>query len=161
MSDELHATLRASAPRRWFGVALLVSLGALLLHSGLLDPPESFFWRAVLVAVAVLTFAGAQRMWRATAHGVVLSPEGLMSTDGESIAAMEDIEGVERGIFAFKPSNGFLVRLKTSQAPKWQPGLWWRYGQRVGVGGMTPAAQAKVMADLLATHLAERDARPR
>lgn len=161
MQDQLRATLRASMLRRYLGVGTLAALGGLLLHSGFTTPPEGFLWQALLIAVAVAALAAAQRMWRATAQGVELTEAGLMTTDGELIAAIDNIETVERGVFAFKPSNGFILRLKKPVAPKWQPGVWWRYGYRVGVGGVTSAGQAKVMADLLATHLAERQTTPR
>ena len=38
-----------------------------------------------------------------------------------------------------------------------EPGLWWRIGRRIGVGGVTPASQSKVMADLITARLIERD----
>lgn len=161
MDKDLQVTLRVSAPRRWLGVSLLVSLGVLLLHEGLTDPPASPVWQAMSVTIAVFCLAGAWRMWRATAMGVRLTPEGLVTTQGEVIAAMDSIEGVERGVFALKPTNGFLVRLNAPAPLRWQPGLWWRYGQSVGIGGMTPAAQGRAMADLLASRLAARETRDR
>jgi len=68
-----------------------------------------------------------------------------------------DIERVDRGVFAFKPSNGFLVRTREPSARAWRPGLWWRFGRRIGVGGVTSANQTKAMSEILAAMLAERD----
>jgi hypothetical protein len=65
---------------------------------------------------------------------------------------------VDRGTFAFKPSNGFLLRTETRQPRLWQPGLYWRTGRRIGVGGITRAAESKALADLIAIKLAERAA---
>ena len=46
----------------------------------------------------------------------------------------------------------------TAKGPAaWQPGLWWRLGNRIGVGGMTPGSQAKAMAEIIAIKLAQRD----
>ena len=65
---------------------------------------------------------------------------------------------MDRGTFAFKPSNGFLLRTATKQPRLWKPGLYWRMGRRIGVGGITRAAEAKLMADVIAVRLAERQA---
>jgi hypothetical protein len=63
---------------------------------------------------------------------------------------------VERGAFAFKPSNGFLVRLDKPLGRGWAPGLWWRLGRLLGVGGVTSASQSKAMAEILSLELARR-----
>ena len=64
---------------------------------------------------------------------------------------------VDRGLFAFKPSNGFVVVLSQGGWRGWAPGLWWRLGRRLGVGGVTSAAQAKAMAEILSIEIARRD----
>ncbi len=62
---------------------------------------------------------------------------------------------VERGVFAFKPANGVVVSLRRRGSLRWVPGLWWRTGARVGIGGMTPKGQTKAFADLLQHLIAE------
>lgn len=156
MGDEVLAVVRASAARRGLGLAMLGLLGLLLIYVALMRAPAAPGWQALLLLAGLFALWAAERMRRATALAVELTPAGLRSSDGEVIAAMDQIEAVDRGMFAFKPSNGFLLRLRAPAPVRWQPGLWWRLGRRVGVGGVTPAAQAKVMADLLAAHLAER-----
>ena len=81
----------------------------------------------------------------------------LRDSAGGVLARMDEVTGLERGMFAFKPSNGFLLRLDTKKPRAWRPGLWWSLGSRIGVGGMTPAHQAKFMAEIIATLLAARD----
>ena len=76
------------------------------------------------------------------------------------IALIDEIERVERGMFAMKPSNGFLLRLKSRRQRSWQPGLWWALGRRVGIGGVTPGSQSKVMAQMLEALLVERAQAP-
>jgi hypothetical protein len=63
------------------------------------------------------------------------------------IVPIDQIRSVERGVFAFKPSNGFTIRLKSKAPAAWQPGLWWRAGRSVGVGGVTSSTPAKFMAE--------------
>ena len=89
-------------------------------------------------------------MWRATGRTIRLTEAGLEQSDGRILVAMDEIAGVERGLFAAKPSNGFLIRLERSYPLAWAPGLWWRWGRRLGVGGMTRAGEAKAIAELLA-----------
>lgn len=157
MSDEKLAVLRASAPRRWLGVAMLTLLGLLLVYTAVMRPPEVPGWRVFLIVVGLLSLWGADRMRRATALAVELTREGVQSSDGEVIAPLDQIASVDRGAFAFKPSNGFILRLKEPAPLRWQPGLWWRLGRRVGIGGVTPGTQSKVMADMLVALLAERE----
>ena len=157
--DTVLATVSASAMRRGLGITMLGLLGLLLIYTGILRPPAHMGWQAFLVVMGILSLWGAERMRRATRVAVELTEAGLRTSDGEMIAAMEDIASVDRGAFAFKPSNGFILRLKGRAPGRWQPGLWWRFGPRVGIGGVTPGAQGKVMADIIAAKLAERDAR--
>lgn len=157
MNDEVLAVVSASAPRRWLGVTMLAALGGLLVYTALARPPAELGWQGFLVIMGLVALWGADRMYRATAQRVELTAEGLQSSDGEVIAEMDDIASVDRGTFVFKPSNGFILRLKASAPRRWAPGLWWRYGRRVGIGGVTPGAQSKLMADMLAAMLLERD----
>ncbi len=157
MGDEVVAVVRASAARRGLGLAMLGLLGLLLIYVALVRSPAEPGWQAFLLLAGLVSLWAGDRMRRATALSVELTPAGLRSSDGEVIATLDRIEGVDRGMFAFKPSNGFLLRLTEPAGARWQPGLWWRLGRRVGIGGVTPASQAKLMADLLAAMLAERD----
>ena len=92
-------------------------------------------------------------------HGIVLTESELRSTEGDRIARVDEIEALDRGVLAFKPSNGFMVRTRTAQPRAWRPGLWWRVGRRVGIGGVTPGGQTKAMAEILAALMAEREGR--
>jgi hypothetical protein len=39
----------------------------------------------------------------------------------------------------------------------WVPGLWWRIGKRVGVGGVTPSQPARYMAEVMSAMILERE----
>jgi hypothetical protein len=111
----------------------------------------------------LLTLAAAGSLWLAYAvycakgTAVVLTKDGFYDDDGDMLCALSEIERVDAGLMAFRPSKGFLVRLKTPAPRGWSPGLWWRLGRRFAVGGATPGRDGKVMADLLANMIAERD----
>ncbi|WP_120635803.1 hypothetical protein [Ruegeria sp. EL01] len=155
MQDEVLATIQASSPRRWAGVGMLTTVGALVIYVALASPPE-LVWQVFLLGVGVATLWLAHRMWQSTLDRIELTRSELRTTTGRIIAEVADIESVDRGVFAFKPSNGFLVRTRTKGPNGWAPGLWWRMGHRVGVGGVTAASEAKFMSEMLTAMLVER-----
>lgn len=148
--------LRAAIARRVFGAGMLGLLGLLLIWLGIEARP-AFGWMLVLVGFGIATLWMMRRLWRASAGEVVMTEAGLFDQDGRVLALMEDIDGIDRGMMALKPSNGFVLRLKTRAKPGWAPGLWWRTGRRLGVGGVTSAGASKAMADILALRLQGRD----
>ena len=146
--EELIAITPAPA-RRAVTLAMLYSLAGLLLYIAFTQPPAStsLLVFILLLAAAVLWLAVATM--RSTRNGLVLTREVLRTQTGQILCRVEEVASVERGAFAFKPSNGFLVRLKTPGPTGWAPGLWWRHGTFVGVGGVTPPGQTRAMAELL------------
>lgn len=132
------------------------ALGTICLVLVLFRPPADPIWIALLIVLAAGALWLARGLARATRTQIILTRAGLHDGDGRVIAPMDNILGVERGAFAFKPSNGFLIVLSAPASSAWQPGLWWRVGRRVGVGGVTPSAGGRFMADALAALLVER-----
>lgn len=154
LSDPV-AILAVSTARRVFGAAIQIGLGGLLIvtAAGIPDPhPLALF---LLIGVGLLCLWGAWQMFRATDRDLVLTREGLFESTGRPLALMSDIASVDRGVFAFKPSNGFLIRLKDPAPRAWVPGLWWRVGRRIGVGGATNGKAARHMADIITLLLAD------
>ncbi|MCE8518264.1 hypothetical protein KBY24_01875 [Ruegeria pomeroyi] len=156
MQDEVLATIEASAPRRWMALVVLTVLGGLLIYVAVVTPP-AVVWQVFLIVLGALTLWLAQRMFQATAGRVEMTATELRGSDGTVIARIADIEALDRGVFAFKPSNGFLLRTSVPGGRTWQPGLWWRMGRRIGIGGVTPGSQTKFMAEMLSAMMAERD----
>ncbi|GFE63489.1 hypothetical protein [Litoreibacter roseus] len=156
MSDIITG-MTPSAARRVFGTGVLLCLGGLLLYLSAAQPPAELHYLALLLVVAAAILGTGYKMWISTAHRIELTETELRLSDGTIICRIEDIKNVDRGFFAFKPSNGFLLTLNKSYPRSWAPGLWWRVGRRVGVGGITPGAQGKIMADSLAAMVAQRD----
>lgn len=106
---------------------------------------------------ALLAFAAMRRIHARTPAGIVLTSDALWDTDGVLIARLEDIASVNRGRFAFKPPNGFTLRLHAPARALWAPGIYWRYGRTLGIGGMTPLHPAKAMATAIEAALAARE----
>ncbi|MFO6465670.1 hypothetical protein ACK8OR_14845 [Jannaschia sp. KMU-145] len=158
MSEPLHI-LRPSAPRRVLGLVVQVLLGLLLLYIAMAFPPAELIWRVVLLGLGIAALVLAQSGWRGSSIGIVLDEDGLRQEDGRPIAPLDNIASVDRALFSFKPSNGFLVRLREPMGRAWVPGMWWRIGRRVGIGGVTGGAETKIVADALSFMVAERDAR--
>ncbi|APE44106.1 hypothetical protein BOO69_12335 [Sulfitobacter alexandrii] len=154
--NEVLATVQASAGRRILGIGCLLVLGVLLIYLAFATPP-SLPWQAFLILVGAGALWCADAMRRATASRVELTPLVLRDADGTVIAQVDGISGIDRGFFAFKPSNGFLLKLDTPGGRAWRPGLWWRVGRRIGIGGMTPGSQTKFMSEVLSALLAQRN----
>ena len=154
MSDEILATVHASAPRRMFGVISLLVLGGLLIYIALAQPPANLVLRFFLFGMGGAILWLSEMMRRATLFSVELTNTQLRSSDGSVIAEVSQIRSLERGAFAFKPSHGFLVVLKEKAPVRWRPGLWWRFGRRVGIGGVTPGPQTRIMADMISALIA-------
>lgn len=151
------AVVSVSPGRRVFGVGVLAGLALLMLRMALAGAGGSWL-DALVFAMGLIAAWGAWIMYRATQLSVILRADGLFDSTGQCLAALDDIDVVDRGTFAFKPSNGFLLRTKTKGSRLWQPGLYWRLGRRIGVGGITRASEAKQMADTLSILMAERAA---
>ncbi|MEM7643654.1 MAG: hypothetical protein AAF366_14145 [Pseudomonadota bacterium] len=155
--DQESFELAPSPARRIFGLLTQGLLGLLLIWIGLATPPEDLGWRAFLLVLGAIALVLAIRGWTGSAVPLVLSPKGLYQADGTAVAPLESIESIDRALFTFKPSNGFLIRLKEPLGRAWVPGMWWRVGRRVGVGGVTGGAQTKIVADALSAMVARRD----
>lgn len=156
MNDEVIGTVSASMGRRILGISSLALLGGLLIYVCFTQPPAplgQFF--LLLTGTGALWVA--EKMRRATSTVIELTATELRDSSGVTICLMEDIESIDRGFFAFKPSNGFLLKTKTPSARAWHPGLWWRAGRRIGIGGMTPGHQTKFVSEIIAATIAQRD----
>ena len=150
------AELRISQARRWLGVTALAVLGAILAGHGLSSPERGIPVRMISIVLGAGCLWQAWRHLTTTKSGIVLTEDGLFESSGELICGLDDISSVDRGMFAFKPTNGFLIRLRRRAGFRWIPGLYWRVGKRIGVGGATQSAEAKVMADSLKILVDER-----
>ncbi len=147
-----------SRPRLVIAVAVLAALGLLLIEIAVTGSFGGISARLGLLAVASGAFLLAYTVWRTGRVSLELAAGTLRETgpEGRILARLEDIRGVDRGAFAFKPSNGFLLRLTTRGPAAWVPGLWWRRGRIVGVGGLVPAHQAKLVAEAISLELAKK-----
>jgi hypothetical protein len=153
---EIIATAKAGLGRRFLGMGSLGLLGLLLIYIAFVQSP-GLEWRVFLLVLGVGSLWIVDKMRRATGTRIELTETELRDSDGTVIALIADIDGMDRGFFAFKPSNGFLLRTTTKGPNVWRPGLWWRMGRRIGVGGMTPASQTKFMSEIIAAIMAQRD----
>ncbi|MGR3714822.1 MAG: hypothetical protein ACU0A6_17070 [Shimia sp.] len=157
-NNEVLTAVSASVPRRWMALGVMWTLGLVVLYLAMTTAP-TIGWRLFLLVVGVAALIMAEAMRRATENVIELTLDGLRSSTGEIIAPLDQIDVVHKAMFDMKPSNGFALKLKQPRSRRWQPGLWWALGRRVGVGGMTPGSQAKAMAQMLEAMLAEQRAK--
>ncbi|WP_439521224.1 hypothetical protein [Marivita sp.] len=156
MRDEIIAEVDPRGPRRIVGISLFLMLGGLVLYLAFVQPPASLVWQAFLIGMGLISLLMAYKLQVATTRKLLLTETALTDSDGTVLAMIEDVVAVNRGAFAMKPSNGFVLTLKNPAPRVWQPGLWWRLGRRVAVGGVTPGAQARPMADIISIMIAKR-----
>ncbi len=145
-SDDTLLTIGASLPRRLLGAGSIAALGVLLL---MLVFEMQGLWSLVFLVLGLLSLLAAARLWRATEDTLVLTRTELRTGSGRVLTEIANVDGVDRGAFAFKPSNGFLVKLKEPAGAGWAPGLWWQRGRYIGVGGVVRGGEARGMAELL------------
>ena len=158
MSDQVLASIEASAPRRGLGVVVLGSLGAMLIYLAFAAPPAGFGLQIMLIVLGIGALWLTDRMRRATAVRIELTETELRTSDGVLLARADQFVSIDRGAFAFKPSHGFTLKMSAKASAAWQPGMYWRFGKRLGVGGVTPGAQTKMMSDMIAAMIMERGA---
>lgn len=134
---------------RWIMLVAIVALFAMTLLAAI-----DMMNRAMVPALVLALFAAAigwfgQALFFTKARAVVFEDGRLFDDSGVEICHIDDIAELEKGLHLYKPSSGFVLKLKTKQTLAWSPGLWWRIGHRVGIGGATPGRRAKAMADAI------------
>lgn len=153
LMENALAIIQPSPARRVVSFVIILGLGGMLVYIALATPPTSLIWRVFLLALGIGALVLADKLRRATQHTIILTEQGLFESSGREICSLKDIKGIDRGTFAFKPSNGFLIHTKEPGPRTWAPGLWWRVGRKIGVGGVTGAGEAKFMSELIALKL--------
>jgi hypothetical protein len=156
--DTPLATLRPSAPRLWFAVICLAAFAGTLLWIAVAQPPDSLGWRGFLLLSAILVGWSGLRLLHLRDRALVLTEDALVDTKGGVVCRIADIERLNTSTFALKPARGFAIDLVQSGERAWIPGLWWRIGRNVGVGGMTAALDTRMMAERLEALVAARKA---
>jgi hypothetical protein len=159
MKDAI-ATLNPSLGRRWFGAIALGFFGATLIVIAMLNPTMSWFLKIVVPLTGALFIWQAQWNLRVSNNTLYLTREGLFDSQNRVICSLYNMAEVDRGVLAFRPSNGFLVRLHEPESNAWAPGLYWRLGRRLGIGGASHPAHNKELAQAIEVLIMERSLGP-
>ncbi len=154
--DGIYARVQASPGRAIFSYGVLFILGILVLYATLTQPP-AFHWLVFMIGFGLLMLFMAEKQRRAAKLEILLTADEVIDSQGRILAHMDDIVSVSRGAFALKPSNGFTIVTRDKGSRVYIPGMWWRQGRRVGVGGITGAGQTKFMAEQIALRIKQRD----
>ena len=120
---------------------------------GLMYYGTQYYWNQgeifFLYMLAVGTFFFCYKLYKTTKHSIFLMKDCVVSSSGELLFEVSNINSIDNGIFSFKPSNGALVHLKSPMKGAFRIGLWWRAGRSVGIGGCTRRAEVNHMVDLI------------
>lgn len=148
--------IQSNAVRRVFSVILLVSCAFVMIGFAFTSTAPSPAFKIILIGFSGAFLWQAQAGFRQSNTTLILTRDGLFDGQGMLICSLPNIAKVDRGWFSFKPSNGFLLLLHEPQSRKWVPGLYWRIGRRVGVGGSLSPAQTKEISDKLLLLMQEK-----
>lgn len=144
MTDDIH--LAPTPARRFLALTALLGLALFCLvfaaQGGLAFAP-----------LGLLALWAAYRFHKSTSQALILRTDGLYLSSGARLVAMNDIAKIDRGLFAMKPTNGFTIVRKSRGPFLYAPGLYWQMGRRLGIGGVTPPAAGKLMAEVLAARI--------
>ena len=154
--SEILVKLEVAQGRRMFGVISITGLGITLLYIAAVYPPSIVLSLLTLIITGALFIWAGVRLYRSTDNTIVLTREAITTQSGHVLCRLEDINRVDRGFFAFKPSNGFLVSLKQRGERSWAPGMWWSFGKHIGIGGVTSPRQSKEMVSIIQILLTEK-----
>lgn len=152
--------LRPSRARLWVALGSLAGAGLALVSIGVVAAEAGWVLRAGFVATGGLLLWGLAPLRDAGPRALVLTEAELSDSRDGPICAIADVVRVERGAFAIKPARGFALRLAGSGPRRWVPGLWWRTGRTIGVGGLTGAGETRVLAEMIAAMVAARGDAP-
>ena len=156
--NEPVAVIYASGARRGVGMFVLIALTVLLFWTAFASPPEAGWGREALAVFGLGMIAVTMWFRKKSQIAVIVTEEGMSDSNGRHLCDFDDVARVDRGAFAAKPSNGFVLKLHTKHAGAWAPGVYWQFGKRLGVGGVTPAGQTKFVAEYIAEILNKKAA---
>lgn len=155
--DEHLASIIPRPARRIVAVGFIVSLALIVWIVAAMRPPEHFGYMLFLVFFGAGCFWLAYGMWHASAREIELTRSELREVGGRVLCTLDNVQRVDRGAFAFKPAGGFLIRLKQPEGPRvYAPGVWWRAGRTLAVGGVTARQDGKNVADMMIVMMVER-----
>lgn len=149
-------TLEMSQLRRFLVVLALMLVAAGLVNAGVMREGVDPVSRVVIAIVALVAVVTAWQVWTATAISIELTENGLRQSDGRQICSFDEVADISRGLAVTRPANGFALLLRERRPFAWVPGLWWRMGRKVGVGGMTSKMRTRMMAEAIEGLLARR-----
>ena len=155
--NKVLITVTPALARRILGAGAAAGLGILLVWLGF-SVPNALGMQLFQLGLGGVALAFAVYLWRVSATALELTTLELRERAGRVLTPVSEITKVERGMFAFKPSNGLLVVTRHKSQSAYVPGIWWRIGRWIGIGGLTNAGQSKAMGDVLAVLLKRQNA---
>ena len=81
--------------------------------------------------------------------GFLINELGMFNLDESLIFKMDEIERIDVSPYTFKSANGFIILLKTKSSFKFIPGLYWRLGNRISIGGLVSKNESKFLSTTL------------
>lgn len=138
--------LKMTALRHSFMTGLFL-VPVLMLGPALLLSRTSSAGALVITLIIALFLMAAYRSYRERHAHLLLADDGLRNHRGELLVGYDEIERVHRGLFALRPAQGLAISLRTPHQAAFVPGLYWRFGRRIGIGGATQPGSTRAFAE--------------
>ena len=104
----------------------------------------------LLIPILVISILWFRRfLSRYSKIGFVISTDGLFDLNMDLICTIDDIKKIDVSPYTFKSANGFIILLKTKSSFKSIPGLYWRVGKRISIGGLVSKNESKLLSGRL------------
>ena len=110
----------------------------------------------LLPIIVILAFWFKNFLKKYSKVGFLINEQGLFNLDKSPICKMHEIDRVDASPYTFKSANGFIIILKTKNSFESVPGLYWKVGKRISIGGLVSKNESKFLSGLLLQFLEEQ-----
>ncbi len=145
-------TIRYELPNHRIKILFLTIFGLLLflLYAlSKLDEKISLFDFFLILLTIVLGIWLKRFLKKFSKIGFLINELGIFNLDESIICKIENIKKIDVSPYTFKSANGFIIFQKTKGSFKIVPGLYWRAGKRISIGGLISKNESKFLSSTL------------
>ena len=131
------------------GLTIFALLAFLIVSLSRLEKNISVLDMLLIPIIVVLGLWLKRFLNRYSKIGFLINELGMFNLDESLIFKMDEIERIDVSPYTFKSANGFIILLKTKSSFKFIPGLYWRLGNRISIGGLVSKNESKFLSTTL------------
>ena len=134
---------------KFLGGAIFFLLVFLLYTLSELNNENTLMTFFLLLGLVLLALWFKRFLKRYSKVGFQINSTGLYDLETNLICKIDDIHKVDVSPYTFKSANGFIVFSKTKSKFRSVPGLYWRLGNRISIGGLISKNESKFLSTTL------------